>query len=341
MALPEDSLLNIRQIFAYLKKRHLFNEMADEEIGDIARSLIPHVLSPEEVLFEQGFPGESFYFIYSGNIRITRTIGQREKNIAVLEEGDFFGEGALLARRSRNASAKAINSVLLLRMQQEDFHAMIRKHPEILIEFETVTKSYEIARHKDFDWLREDETLHLVLQKHRMLLVFSLILPFLVLLFGMTGAFFGQTSGVTFFMWVGGVVAVGGLVWGIWNYIDWGNDYYVVTDKRVIWDEEILFLYESIQEAALVDVRAIDISSSIIQQVFGYGDIIIRTYTGNIEMADVGEPELIKNFIDEYWKRALEHSKDDELDEIDRRLRQKLGLAVKKKRSYSGADQKN
>jgi uncharacterized membrane protein YdbT with pleckstrin-like domain len=227
-------------------------------------------------------------------------------------------------------------------MRQEDFHAMIRSHPETLIEFETVTRSYEIASDKDFEWLRTDETLHLVLQKHRMVLVFSMIIPILILLFGMIGAVLGQASGVAFFMWLGASVAVVGLVWGTWNYIDWGNDYYVVTDKRVIWDEEILFLYESIQEASLIDVRSIDVTSSIMQQIFRYGDIIIRTYTGSIEMRDVGEPELIKNFIDEYWKRALAHSKDDERDEIDRRLRTKLGLPVRQKRrdipGIDGAD---
>ena len=83
-----------------------------------------------------------------------------------------------------------------------------------------------------------------------------------------------------------------------------------------------------------MDVRSIDVTRSIIQQVFSYGDILIRTYTGGIEMADVGEPDLIKNFIDEYWKRALEHSREDAKDEIDNRLREKLGLPVKQRRRF-------
>ena len=66
------------------KKRHLFTEMPADELEKIARMFHPHPLIADEVLFGEGDLGESFYFIYSGNIRITRLVGQREKMIAVL-----------------------------------------------------------------------------------------------------------------------------------------------------------------------------------------------------------------------------------------------------------------
>jgi uncharacterized membrane protein YdbT with pleckstrin-like domain len=127
-------------------------------------------------------------------------------------------------------------------------------------------------------------------------------------------------------LWTGVIVMIGSLLWGIWRYIDWGDDYYIVTDKRVVWLEETLLLYESIQEAKLTEVRSVDLSTDLIQRIFGYGDLHIRTYTGDIVMRDIGQPERFKALIEEYWQRALVQSRRAESEEVDDRLREKLGL---------------
>lgn len=47
-------------------------------------------------IIRQGDPGEKFYIVHGGNVKITKNVGQgREKEVAVLEKGDYFGEKAL------------------------------------------------------------------------------------------------------------------------------------------------------------------------------------------------------------------------------------------------------
>jgi len=55
------------------------------------------------------------------------------------------------------------------------------------------------------------------------------------------GIFTGATTPYA----VGVLILIGILGWGVWNAIDWSNDYYIVTNQRVIWLEKVVGLYDS------------------------------------------------------------------------------------------------
>ena len=60
-----------------------------------------------EVLFKEGAQGDEMYLIRSGKIRIVKDLEGTQKTLAVIGEGEFFGEMALLDKRPRSASAIA------------------------------------------------------------------------------------------------------------------------------------------------------------------------------------------------------------------------------------------
>ncbi len=82
-------------------------------------------------VFRQGDPGAAMFIIQSGEVAILRTMGGREQRLAVLEEGDFFGEMAVLEDLPRVASARAENDCTLLRIDATTFDQMARHNPEI------------------------------------------------------------------------------------------------------------------------------------------------------------------------------------------------------------------
>ncbi len=51
---------------------------------------------PNELIFCEYEPGNEFYFIQSGRVRIVKIINNREKTLDVLTEGDVFGEMSIL-----------------------------------------------------------------------------------------------------------------------------------------------------------------------------------------------------------------------------------------------------
>jgi len=57
----------------------------------------------------------------------------KPRHLALLEEGDFFGEMAVLEELPRTASARAVTDCSLLRIDRATFDQLIRHNPEIAV----------------------------------------------------------------------------------------------------------------------------------------------------------------------------------------------------------------
>ncbi len=84
-----------------------------------------------EFIFREGDGGDTMFIVQEGEVEILREVHGREARLAVLEEGDFFGEMALLEGLPRVASARAETDCVLLRIDESTFDHMIHSNPEI------------------------------------------------------------------------------------------------------------------------------------------------------------------------------------------------------------------
>ncbi len=66
---------------------------------------IEKVLQDKQVLFKEGEPGDEMYLIKSGKVKIIKKVGDEIKVLAVLKEGDFFGEMAIVDGSPRSATS--------------------------------------------------------------------------------------------------------------------------------------------------------------------------------------------------------------------------------------------
>ncbi|MEO0292772.1 MAG: cyclic nucleotide-binding domain-containing protein [candidate division WOR-3 bacterium] len=96
-------------------------------------------LKKGEVLFKEGDTGEEMYLIRSGKIRIVKEIEGKSKTLAIIGEGEFFGEMALLDKSPRSASAIAETDVKLIIVDREAFLNSVNKNPFIKYIIETLT----------------------------------------------------------------------------------------------------------------------------------------------------------------------------------------------------------
>jgi CRP-like cAMP-binding protein len=90
-----------------------------------------------EVVIRQGDPGDYYYIISRGRCRVTRhaPAGQ-EITLAELEDGDAFGEEALLTDDVRNATVTMITDGSLMRLSKEDFEALLKAPMQKEVSFE-------------------------------------------------------------------------------------------------------------------------------------------------------------------------------------------------------------
>ncbi|KAJ3022117.1 UNVERIFIED_CONTAM: anaphase-promoting complex subunit Hcn1, partial [Siphonaria sp. JEL0065] len=98
--------------------------------GRITSALEPCYYVPGDIVFIQGEIGRDMYFIFSGSVLVTIS----GKGVAVLRDGAFFGEIALVANIPRTATVQAVSSCVLYKLSQEAFD-------KILLAFDDVKKN--------------------------------------------------------------------------------------------------------------------------------------------------------------------------------------------------------
>lgn len=83
-------------------------------------------------IFQFGDPGDTLYFIVTGNVRFFHVtpIGE-ELTLEEAGEGCFFGEVAMLHSGKRTASAQATEETTLLELHSEELNAVVQHHPHV------------------------------------------------------------------------------------------------------------------------------------------------------------------------------------------------------------------
>lgn len=82
-------------------------------------------------------------------------------------------------------------------------------------------------------------------------------------------------------------------------YNDWRNDVLVVTNKRVIYDEETMFIRHVRQQILIDDIQQVNVRADTYQAtLFGYGKIIIRSFSPRtLEFDFAAKPREIERAI--------------------------------------------
>jgi CRP-like cAMP-binding protein len=73
----------------------------------------------KEVVFAQGDPADSVFYIESGTVKLTAVTTRKKAIIAILQRGSFFGEGCLAGQSRRICTARSIGQSNVIRLQKE------------------------------------------------------------------------------------------------------------------------------------------------------------------------------------------------------------------------------
>ena len=88
---------------------------------------------PNQVLFCEYEPGDDFYLIQSGQVRLTKVVGDTEKTLDILSSGEIFGEMAILEQQPRSATAIAVDEVKALNFNRQNFEMLMEGNPQLAL----------------------------------------------------------------------------------------------------------------------------------------------------------------------------------------------------------------
>lgn len=323
----------IPQFADLLKQLFLFQELNEVDIAHIVTRFRPYTFAADKVVFAQGDEGDMFFVIFKGRVKITQENRKGERVLTVLGAGEYFGEEALLFNRARSASVTTLEKTVLLGMGRDAFIDMIRDFPRIRTFLSVTADSRHMAQREKFDWLGEDEVVHLVRRKHEVFLLISLLLPLFVGLISIPLLAYGVTNMSSFlnprFAIYAGIMGILiSIFWVVWNWVNWGNDFYIVTNQRVLWVEKVILLYQSRREAPLTQILAVNVKRTWFGRIIEYGDVEVRTFTGGIRMRRSADPVLFTTYVEGFKAHAGYLLKQAENEAIRHALQERLGLPV-------------
>jgi len=150
-----------------LRNIPLFDDLSRRDIAILQRLLHRREYIAGESIFTQGEPGLGMYIIAKGMVSIQSEPSGRE--LVELNDGDFFGEIALLNEVIRSATARAKSDCLLLSLFQPDLLGLLNRNPRLGVKvllslsrlagirLVEVSDELEIMR-KDYERLTSDAT---------------------------------------------------------------------------------------------------------------------------------------------------------------------------------------
>jgi CRP-like cAMP-binding protein len=100
------------------------------ELGLLLDRMERVTYGPGERILREGDRGDTFYVIDAGRVAV---ISEKDGGLKIgaLEEGDFFGELALLTGKPRTATVRAETSTAVFRLAKVDFEEITQRYPAI------------------------------------------------------------------------------------------------------------------------------------------------------------------------------------------------------------------
>ena len=112
-------------------------------LGGVDRGKTEAAYASDKPVFYQDEPCDAIYYLTSGKVKLTVLSEQgKEAVIALVNPGDFFGEGCLAGQKVRLASAVTLVDSMIIKIEKTSMVRALRNRPEFSEKF----MAYLLAR---------------------------------------------------------------------------------------------------------------------------------------------------------------------------------------------------
>jgi CRP/FNR family cyclic AMP-dependent transcriptional regulator len=111
---------------------NLLSDLPDQMSAGLIANAVPRQVAAEEALFFTGDPGDGFYRLDEGLLKVSITSATgAERILAILGPGSIVGDLAIIDGKPRSASVTALRDCKLLFVSRAAFEAFASKEPQI------------------------------------------------------------------------------------------------------------------------------------------------------------------------------------------------------------------
>ncbi len=342
------ALLTPDAIMRRLREFTLFSRLTDEEFKAVLRLMRARAMNEGQILTVAGAEDTNLYILRRGKmlIRAPEKDG-KDPIIRFVQPGEILNELPFITGHPSEVTIEAVTSAQLWYIPRGEFQQLMAREGDIRehLTYPSEAEKY-IKQRQRFDTQRPGELVLWFGRKHWWVLLQSQWFTALMLTF----------AGATFlppvrpiFSGPFGLALVGALLFAafasfLWFLIDWWNDYYVVTDQRVIHRERILLIYDSQDEAPISSVQKVTVERpNFISTVLDAGTLLIETLgaRADIRFEWVAEPNRISKLILDQQARAQVEFAATERAKVRSELRREMEVVTEPLPASAPASQAN
>jgi ATP-binding cassette subfamily B protein len=127
---------------ARLRAVPVLEHVDDSVLAELARLFATEHYPEDRVIVHEGDVGDKFYILVRGKVEVTRfsPADNSLHRIAVLQDGEYFGEMALLANKPRNASVRTLSSCVCLSLTRGHFLELMDHLPQLKAHFARIVE---------------------------------------------------------------------------------------------------------------------------------------------------------------------------------------------------------
>jgi ATP-binding cassette subfamily B protein len=123
----------------WLGEMPLFEDVDPSTLSELAGLFATEQIAEDRDIIREGDPGDRFYILVRGKAEVIKGSAR----VAILQDGDYFGEIALLSDHPRNATVRSMTPCVCLILQRDHFKAMLDRSAPLRERIETVMKHRE------------------------------------------------------------------------------------------------------------------------------------------------------------------------------------------------------
>jgi signal transduction histidine kinase len=112
-----------------LRRLALFADLSEADLEWLSTRAEPMTIEPGSHLIEEGAPGDAAYIVVDGEFEVVKKSERQDIVIAVRENGEVFGEMALIDQAPRNATVRAVRESAVLRISDDTFKQLLAHSP--------------------------------------------------------------------------------------------------------------------------------------------------------------------------------------------------------------------
>ncbi|KAG5896945.1 hypothetical protein JTB14_024792 [Gonioctena quinquepunctata] len=124
--LKQDILVHVTR--KHIEQSKLFKGLPENVLLSVISQLRSVIYLPDDVIVTAGSPATTMFFIYYGTVAVFTPMG---KEICHLEDGDNFGEMALVFEEETAATVVAVTACELYKLKKTDFNAILNQYPDL------------------------------------------------------------------------------------------------------------------------------------------------------------------------------------------------------------------